>query len=143
MTKEKVFVDTGAFYALMDRNDPYFVVANKIWSELIKVGSVFYISNYILSETYTLLRYKISYEVAEKYLEVIKECQEKNRIKIKYAQPQVEEEAQKLLLRLKEHDLSYTDAISFAMLKAFDVKKAFSFDAHFQLAGITLLPNWK
>lgn len=39
-----------------------------------------------------------------------------------------------------DQDFSYTDAISFAVIKQSEIAQAFSFDKHFVTAGFTLIP---
>jgi len=38
MTIEKVFIDTSAFYALMDRSDSYHRLASKLWGHFLDNG---------------------------------------------------------------------------------------------------------
>jgi len=140
MGKGKVFIDTGAFYALIDRDDPYHVVAYKQWAELLEQKFLLYITNYIVSETYTLLRYRLGWDVACKFLQVLEECSSLGRITIKTVPLATEQYARNLLLSLAEKDLSYIDAISLATIKMEEIPLAFSFDNHFQLAKAKVIP---
>lgn len=140
MNNKPVFVDTGAFYAFIDRDDPYHVVAYKEWSQLLRQKTPLIISNYIVSETYTLLRYRLGASISQKFLAVIEDSFKIGRIEVKLATREVEKLAQKLLLQFKEHDLSYTDAVSFAMIRHYRIPRAFSFDRHFALAGAQIIP---
>jgi len=40
-----------------------------------------------------------------------------------------------------DQDFSYTDAVSFVIMKKQKIKKAFSFDKHFQTMGFIGLPQ--
>lgn len=140
MNNEPVFVDTGAFYALIDRDDPYHVVAHKEWSELLHQKTPLIISNYIVSETYTLLRYRLGADISQKFLAAIEDNAKLGRIEIRLSNHEVERLAQKLLFQYQEHALSYTDAVSFAMIKHYRIPRAFSFDRHFALAGAQIIP---
>ena len=51
MAIEKVFVDTSAFYALMDRSDSYHEKAKQLWTFLLDEESYFKTTNYIIIET--------------------------------------------------------------------------------------------
>jgi predicted nucleic acid-binding protein len=40
----------------------------------------------------------------------------------------------------QDQDFSYTDAVSFVVMKQYGITEAFSFDKHFVTAGFTLIP---
>jgi predicted nucleic acid-binding protein len=44
----RIFIDTSAFYALLDRDDANNQKATKIWTELLGAEHRFVTSNYIL-----------------------------------------------------------------------------------------------
>ncbi|WP_227763017.1 type II toxin-antitoxin system VapC family toxin [Zhaonella formicivorans] len=141
MNNEAVFVDTGAFYALIDRDDPYHVVAYKQWSELLNEKRPIIITNYIVSETYTLLRYRLGATPSQKFLQVLEDSSNSGRIEVKLVNSDVEKSARELLINFKEYDLSYTDAVSFALIRHYRIPQAFSFDRHFNLAEVAILPE--
>ncbi|HHU31344.1 MAG: type II toxin-antitoxin system VapC family toxin [Zhaonellaceae bacterium] len=140
MKAPSVFIDTGAFYALIDRDDPYHVAAYKQWAELLQQKYLLYITNYIVGETYTLLRYRLGWDVACKFLDVIEECSKLGRIRIKTVPSKTEQYARDLLRSLANEDLSYIDAISIATIRMEKIPLAFSFDGHFQLAQAEVIP---
>jgi predicted nucleic acid-binding protein len=135
-----VFIDTGAFYALIDRDDAHHVVAYKQWSELLKENHLLCITNYIISETYTLLRYRLGWSIACKFLKIIEESSELGRIRIMMVAKETEKYARKILLEFNDKDLSYIDATSMATIKLEQVPLVFSFDSHFQLARARVIP---
>jgi len=47
-------------------------------------------------------------------------------------------EAERWLARLGDHALSYTDAMSFAVMKSQRIQTAITFDDHFVVAGFTV-----
>jgi uncharacterized protein len=51
-----------------------------------------------------------------------------------------EKEAEETLRKFADQDFSYTDAVSFAIMKEQSIKKAFSFDKHFQTMGFSRVP---
>ena len=53
---EKIYVDTSAFYALLDRADPYHKEASSLWVTLMDNNSTLVTSNYVVSETVKLLQ---------------------------------------------------------------------------------------
>lgn len=142
METSTVFIDTGAFYAFIDRDDPYHVIAYKQWSELLQQKKPLLITNYIVSETYTLLRYRLGWEIACKFLKAIEESAEIGRIKVKTVPLKTERLARKMLNDLANEDLSYIDATSLATIKTEGIPLAFSFDSHFKLAEAKIIPAY-
>jgi len=57
-----------------------------------------------------------------------------------YSDRVLEETAEDILRKYQDHDFSFTDAVSFAVMKQHEIIKAFSFDQHFVIAGFTLSP---
>lgn len=139
-SSQPVFIDTGAFYALIDRDDTHHVIACKQWAGLLNQKRLLYITNYIISETYTLLRYRLGWDIACKFLKVIEESSELGRIKIMTVPEETEKYARKLLVKFADKDLSYIDATSMATIKMEQIPLAFSFDGHFQLAEAKIVP---
>ena len=64
MTIENVFIDTSAFYALMDRSDRYHQSASKLWAHMLDSGFYMMTSNYVTVETLALLQNRIGFEAA-------------------------------------------------------------------------------
>jgi len=43
--------------------------------------------------------------------------------------------------KYSDHRLSFTDCVSFVLMKSKNIKKVFTFDYHFQLAGFQICPK--
>jgi len=52
----------------------------------------------------------------------------------------LEDRAESILLQYQDQNFSYTDAVSFVVMKQYEITEAFSFDKHFVTAGFTLIP---
>jgi predicted nucleic acid-binding protein len=52
----------------------------------------------------------------------------------------LEDQAEAILRRYDDQDFSYTDAVSFALMKARGLKEAFTFDQHFSTMGFRCVP---
>jgi predicted nucleic acid-binding protein len=57
-----------------------------------------------------------------------------------YSSEEIEKDAEKVLRKYFDQDFSYTDAISFAIMKRYKMGKSFSFDKHFVTAGFVNIP---
>lgn len=65
MRKNKCLIDTSALIALNDVSDQYHDQAKQLASSL--TGQELIVTNAILTETYTLLRYRMGYKVAHHF----------------------------------------------------------------------------
>jgi len=84
-----------------------------------------------------LIRSGIGYQTAIAFLENIASSPQVVKI---YSDSMLEEAAESILRQYQDQDFSYTDAVSFAVMKQNGITEAFSFDKHFVTAGFTLIP---
>jgi predicted nucleic acid-binding protein len=133
-----VFVDTGAFLAKFLSHDQFHQDACASWKVLERKRDKIITSNFILDETFTLLARKSYHEFA---LEKARLIYASNVIHI--LRPTQETEINALLFFKKYADqkISYTDCISFQLMKEHHIKKVFTFDQHFYLAGFEMIPG--
>ena len=137
MEKNTLFVDTGAWFALADKSDQYHIKAVKIYPELLSSYNNLKTTNLVIAETYTLIRRALGHQAAITFLENI--AASPRVIKV-YSDNRLEEKAEKMLRKYQDQNFSYTDAVSFAVMKQYVIQKAFSFDQHFVTAGFTKIP---
>jgi uncharacterized protein len=134
---EDIFVDSSAWIALADRGDSHHKAAATAYPIILKNYKALVTSNLVLAETYIVLLKELGHQVALEFLERIKASP---RILKIYSNEDVEAEAGRILSKYSDQDFSYTDAVSFVIIKRQGIKKAFSFDKHFATAGFTNLP---
>ncbi len=137
MAKRTVFVDTGAWFALSDRSDQHHCEAVDIYPELIKKYQLL-TTNMVVAETYILIRRSMGHAPAVLFLESIAASP---RITKLYSDSICENAAEDILRKYQDQDFSYTDAVSFAVMKIYKITTAFSFDQHFAAAGFIMLPQ--
>jgi predicted nucleic acid-binding protein len=136
MVEKEVFVDTGAWVALAVTDDKYHLLAKKIYPNLFKNYQKLVTTNLVVAETYVILRKSGSKQGALSFLDKVAKSP---RIEKIYSHIKLEEEAYELLKRYKDQDFSFTDAVSFCLMKEKGIKKAFAFDNHFKTAGFVLI----
>jgi len=94
-------------------------------------------SNFVLSETYTLILYRMGRSAAIRITERIRESYEIERIS-----EEDEKTAWKIIADFYDKEFSYVDATSFALMTRLGLTRAFSFDDHFsQYPSIRKLPG--
>jgi len=138
MGTNTLFIDTGAWFALADKSDQYHNQAVKIYPGLLKNYHHLTTTNLVIAETYVLIRRTIGHQPAIAFLENVGASP---RVITIYSDSVLEETAGDILRKYQDQDFSYTDAVSFALMRQNSIKQAFSFDEHFFTAGFTLIPS--
>lgn len=132
-----IFIDTGAFLARSLARDAYHSVARRGWDEIAATGERCLTSNFVLDETLTLLGRRAGYRFA---------AEEGRRLyaskQLEILRPQEEDEAKALRLFTKYADqrVSFTDCVSFVLMKREKIRRVFGFDQHFRSAGFRVWP---
>ena len=65
----RMFIDTSAFYALLDRDDENYSKGKKAWTEILEAGHTLVTSNYILVETFALLQSRLGLDAVRGFQE--------------------------------------------------------------------------
>ena len=134
MEIENVFIDTSAFYALMDRSDSYHQTAKKLWTFLLDEEICFKTTNYIIIETLALLQNRLGFEAAHLYSSDILEL-----VDILWVNEPRHNLAIELWLSLGRKKLSLVDCVSFITMRHYRLENVFGFDRHFDQQGFNIL----
>ncbi len=67
----RIFIDTSAFYALLDRDDANNQKAKKAWTNLLGAEHTLVTSNYILVEAFALMQNRLGLEAVRGFQEDI------------------------------------------------------------------------
>jgi len=134
MTAEKVFVDTSAFYALMDRSDRWHTSARRLWARFLEEGYELKTSNYIVVETLALLQSRLGFEAAELWARDVLGV-----VEMIWVDEMLHHLATEIWLSLGRRQLSLVDCASFVVMRHDKVEKVFGFDKHFAEHGFDLM----
>ena len=131
------FVDTGAFLARYVSQDQHHSKARRGWKDLEKAKSPLFTSSFVLDETFTLLARRASYVFAADRAEAIYG----SRV-LTVLRPEASDEAAALVFfrKLADQEVSFTDCVSFALMRRHRITRAFTFDRHFAAVGFTCWP---
>jgi predicted nucleic acid-binding protein len=129
---EKVFVDTGAWIALFERQDPLHARAAATWEALGRGGARLLTSIPVVLETYTFLDRRSTRELALRWKAGLDEV---TRLTVVECTLRDLGEAWPYLERKEFHKLGLVDATSFVLMRRHRVRVAFAFDVHFGIAG--------
>jgi predicted nucleic acid-binding protein len=134
METETIFVDTSAFYALMDRSDAYHDIAKKLWTALLDEEINLKTTNYIIIETLALLQSRLGFEAAHLYSSDIL-----GLLDIYWVDEQKHKLAFELWRGLGRKKLSLVDCVSFITMRNYKLETVFGFDRHFDEQGFKIL----
>ena len=127
-----IFVDTSAFLAIENRRDTHHVKALRFRDACLRDGEAFLTSDYILDESYTIIRLRAGHATAVQFGEAIRSSQ---LLRIECITPEMIEQAWRIFKTYGDHDFSFTDCTSFILMERLSINTAFSFDAHFLQYG--------
>ena len=133
----KLFIDTGAFLARELAHDQHHATATEGWQALADSEDRLFSTEHVLDETITLLARRESYafaaECAATYLQ---------SKAIEWLRPTMEDysKAVKLMRKYADQSVSFTDCISFVLMRRESITRVFGFDRHFQAAQFRLWP---
>jgi len=127
-----IFLDTSAFLALENRKDEYHRPALMFRDSLLESKQSLVTSDYVLDESYTIIRLRAGHKIAVQFGEMI---QATGLIEIKYITKEILQEAWHIFKSFTDKEFSFTDCTSFALMESLQIKAAFTFDDHFNQYG--------
>lgn len=131
---KKIFVDTSAWYSLVDEDAENHLKAVQFLKD---TKMPFITSDYVLDEILTLIRSAISHKVAIEFWDKLKKS---NWAAVIDISAQDKERAGSMFRKYNDKDFSFTDCTSFALMKRLDIKEVFTFDKHFRQIGFVMVP---
>ncbi len=134
--KRAVLIDTGPLYAVVDTNDGRNDEATACLREISDHRIPLYITNLTIAECHRLILQKLGIDRGLEFLEMIYD----GRVNIVRKEPSDDQKAIELLQRYPDQDITFTDAISFAVMIRLGIIKAFSFDRHFDILNFLRIP---
>jgi predicted nucleic acid-binding protein len=133
-----IYIDTGAFLARYLSKDQYHRQANTFWDIIRKKNEKCVTSNFVLDETFTLLGRRAGCSFAAQRARNIYASESLDILR-----PSQEDELEAIgfFEKYSDHRLSFTDCVSFVLMKIKKIKRVFTFDHHFHLAGFQIYPQ--
>jgi predicted nucleic acid-binding protein len=138
MRARRVFVDSGAWYAIQVADDEWHAEAAETLHDLLAGPHSLVTTNHVVGETYTLLRITCGHAVAIRFLDRLEETR---RLETIFVPEEWEKRAYTILRQYADQDFSFVDATSFAVMRAARIRHAFAFDQHFATAGFARIPH--
>lgn len=132
----RTFIDTSAFYALLDRDDRNHPKGKKAWMEILGEPPILVTSNYVLVETFALLQSRLGLEAVRRFQEDVVPV-----VRVEFVTPEIHRAGTAALLSAGRRGLSLVDCVSFEVMRDLGIKVAFTFDSHFIEQGLDVIPK--
>ncbi len=133
-----LLIDTGAFYAQRDPADQHHALATAGFATLAAITCQIFSSEHVLDETLTLFARRENYAYAAVAGE---ELLASRVVRWLDATPAEWHVALRLMRKFADQAVSFTDCLSFALMKREKINHVFGFDRHFEAAGFRLWPG--
>lgn len=130
-----VFVDTAGWYALVDQSDQEHDRARRWFSEN---RSPLMTTDYVLDETLTLLRRRLGHPTAVTFGNRLFHSEFARVIPVEDPD---RKKAWEIFRQHKDETFSFTDCTCFSVMSRRNIKKAFTFDNDFAIAGYRPVPD--
>lgn len=135
MTTPRIFIDTSFFKALIDEKDDFHGNAVQILDTLERDNTHLVTTNYILDESITLLKNRCG---IDRVRDLRRSLAELKPLKIYRVFSQDDAKAWDWFWN-DWSNLSFTDCVSFAVMKRLELTHVATFDQHFKRAGFTIV----
>jgi predicted nucleic acid-binding protein len=129
-----VFVDTSAYFSLLDEDERNNGRARQIWENLVEREYVLLTSNYVVTETTALVQNRLGLAAVSDLYDTFIALTE-----ISWIDQSVHNSAVASLLTANRRQLSLVDCASFELCRGLGIGSVFAFDRHFEEQGFHLL----
>jgi uncharacterized protein len=132
-----IFIDAGAFIGQHLRRDPYHGQAVAAWKRILRTREPCLTSNFVLNEAFTFIARQAGYWIAAERARNIYLSRQ-----LTILRPLEEDEiaALEFFEKYADQKVSFTDCVSFVLMRKNKIRRVFTFDHHFALAGFTMYP---
>ena len=130
-----VFVDTSAFYALVDDRDPNHVRARSTLAGLLAGDAALATHEYVVAESTALIQRRLGLEALRRFVDDLLPL-----VEVAWIDETLHGEAREALLAAGRLNVSLVDWTSFLVMRRHGVRRAFTFDPDFGAEGFEIAP---
>lgn len=131
-----IFVDTSGFYALLIKADDRHEAAVRVLHDARRRKRRFATSDHVLDETATLLKARGHAHLLRAFFDSLRAS---HACRTEWTDSDRFHDAQGFFLKHADQAWSFTDCLSFRLMKQLRLRDALTKDGHFQEAGFTAL----
>lgn len=129
---ERVFVDSGPWIALASARDSHHAEADRLFRHAVARRLPLVTTDLVIAEAHRLLLFRAGGTVARAFLERVDRSPS---LRLEFASPERHARARQWLERLDDQSITYTDAVSFAVIEDTRCASVLTFDDDFAVAG--------
>jgi predicted nucleic acid-binding protein len=130
-----LFVDSSAWIALRSQRDQHHAEADRLFRDALSRRIPLITTSLVIAETHRLTLFRAGVQPAQRFLELIDASPS---ITIHFPAASDHIAARGWLERLGSRPVTYTDAVSFAVMQAAGYGHVLGFDQDFAVAGFSL-----
>mgnify|MGYP001605610279 CR=1 FL=1 len=130
------FIDTSAFFALLDREDSNNRKAKNILEKILIPQNTLITSNYVVIESFSLIQHRLGLQAVREFHEDMLPL-----INIEWINKSTHQSGVSALLTASRKKLSLVDCVSFEIMRNLGIKKVFAFDPHFEEQGFVAISS--
>lgn len=131
-----IFVDTSAFYAVLDAGDANHGKARAVWERLLSEREDLHTTSYVIVEIAALLQGRLGLEALREFAADVLPI-----VRVHYVDEGHHRSAFHALLVASRRKLSLVDCASFESMRRRGIDRAFCFDPHFAEQGFAVVPG--
>lgn len=131
-----VFVDTSAWYALINRRDAYHARARAVLDSITREHTRLVTTDYVIDEACTLTKLRAGAEAAGRLLQLLDATE---LVEWEWIGAERFKRARALFLAQRDQGFSFTDCTSFVVMREERIGEALTADKHFEIAGFRAL----
>jgi predicted nucleic acid-binding protein len=132
----EIFVDTSGFYALLIKGDDRHEAAFRVLREARRRKRRFVTSDHVLDESATLLKARGHSHLLHAFFDSL---QTSHACRTEWTDADRFQTAQAFFLKHEDQAWSFTDCLSFCLMKELKLRDALTKDGHFHDAGFAAL----
>ena len=137
----EIFVDTSAWAAITDSTDANHEAAVAFMQQIARKSHLV-MTDYILDEAYTLLLRNVGYTATVDFKQKLDILRRQNIVTVHWVTESMVVQAWSIFARFNvDKQWSFTDCMSYAVMKALRITEVFTFDHHFSQMGLRRLPD--
>ena len=132
-----VFVDTSAWYALVDRQDVRHPAIAALMARHARSGIRLVPTDYVIDEPCTLAQARFGSTIAFRLRDLL---QGTKALDLEWIGPERFDRAEALFRKYHDQSFSFTDCVSFTVMRELGIAAAITMDEHFRIAGFDVAP---
>lgn len=130
----KIYVDTSAILAVLDRDDDVHRQASRLWNNLVVASTVLVTSNYALLEASALIQRRLGMRFVHVFEEDFVPS-----LTVTWVGKAIHGAGVTMMRAANRRKLSLVDCVGFALCRRLRIDTVFAFDVHFREQGLKML----